>query len=92
MFFPWSNWYVLDTDYSTYTVVYGCDDNIAAMTKFHYVYSLTRVPLAIASAAHEAMKDITWPFFNSVPGVDADLLYSVKQTSGLGCLYETDFN
>ena len=82
---PWSNWFVLDTDYETYTVVYGCNMDIAGMTKFNFVYSLTRVPLAIATSAHDAIKDITWPTFNSVPGVDADLLYSVAQTSDLGC-------
>ena len=54
---PWSDYSILYTDYTTHTVVYGCDTFLMNAIKLEWLWSLTRVPLLIGSAAHTTMTD-----------------------------------
>ena len=56
-FQPWSDYKILNTDYSTHSVVYGCDSFLGGMIKLDWLWVITRVPNAIGSAAHTAMKN-----------------------------------
>ena len=53
---PWSDYSILYTDYTTHSVVYGCDTFLAGAIKFDWLWALTRVPNAIGSSAHSLME------------------------------------
>ena len=86
---PWSDYSILYTDYETHTVVYGCDNFFAGAIKFDWLWTLTRTPLEIGSAAHTTMKDTIWAVINDkLPDYDPDTdLRPTIQTTGSGCEY-----
>eukprot|EP00353_Schmidingerella_taraikaensis_P014786 CAMPEP_0185608672 /NCGR_PEP_ID=MMETSP0436-20130131/7906_1 /TAXON_ID=626734 ORGANISM="Favella taraikaensis, Strain Fe Narragansett Bay" /NCGR_SAMPLE_ID=MMETSP0436 /ASSEMBLY_ACC=CAM_ASM_000390 /LENGTH=69 /DNA_ID=CAMNT_0028240917 /DNA_START=397 /DNA_END=609 /DNA_ORIENTATION=- len=47
----------MSTDYKTHSIVYGCDSFVGGMIRLEWLWTLTRVPNAIGSAAHAAMTD-----------------------------------
>ena len=57
VFQPWSDYSILYTDYESHSVVYGCDNFIGGMIRFDWLWTLTRVPNPIGSAAHTEMED-----------------------------------
>ena len=62
---PWSDYKILYTDYTTHSVVYGCDTFVGGMVKFDWLWALTRVPNAIGSAAHTALTNTVFAVINS---------------------------
>ena len=50
---PWSDYSILETDYTTRSIVYGCDTFLGGAIKFDWLWTLTRDPLAIDSADHD---------------------------------------
>ena len=92
-FQPWSDYSILYTDYTTHTVVYGCDNFGAAALRFDWLWSLTRTPLEIGSAAHTSMKNTIWDVLSDkLPDYDPDTeLRPTIQTTGSGCVYNSPY-
>ena len=87
---PWSDYKILYTDYTTHSVVYGCDTFVGCMVKFDWLWSLTRAPLAIGSAAHTTMKNTVFAVINSKLedwGNTETRLRPTAQTTASGCKY-----
>ena len=76
---PWSDYNIIYTDYTTHTIVHGCDNFVAGMVKVDWLWSLTRTPLAVGSSDHTA---ITTTIFNTLkeklPSFDTSLFYKTK--------------
>ena len=75
------------TDYSTHSVVYGCDNYIGGMVKLDWLWTLSRVPNAIGSAAHTVLKDTVFKVIRSkLDNFDPDTrLRPTEQTTAKGC-------
>ena len=89
---PWSDYSVMETDYTTRTVVYGCDTFGGGAIKFDWLWTLTRTPLAIGSADHTQMKNELFATINSKLedfGDPETRLRPTQQTAGEGCVYST---
>ena len=87
---PWSDYQILYTDYTTHSVVYGCDTFGAGAYKVDWLWALTRVPEAIGTAAHTTMKNTIYSVINSKLEDAGDLdtrLRPTEQTTGAGCEY-----
>ena len=86
---PWSDYSVVYTDYTTHTVVYGCDTFLANAIKLEWLWSLTRTPLAIGEAAHTLMSDTVLKVIrDKLPNFDVDNgLRPTEQTTAKGCIY-----
>ena len=88
-FQPWSDYSILYTDYTTHSVVYGCDNYIAGMIRFDWLWTLTRTPNAIGSADHTTMKTTVFNIIkDKLDDFDPDTrLRPTQQTTGEGCVY-----
>lgn len=87
---PWSDYSILYTDYTTHSVVYGCDTFGAGALKFDWLWALTRVPNAIGSAAHDVMTTTVFDVINDKLedfGEPTERLRPTEQTTGAGCVY-----
>ena len=89
---PWADYSVMYTDYDTHTVIYGCDTYLANAIKLEWIWSLTRVPNAIGSAAHTLLSDTVLKVIkDKLPNYDIDDkdngLRPTEQTVAKGCIY-----
>ena len=86
---PWSDYKVIDTDLTSYSIVYGCDSFIAGMVKFEWLWVLTRDPLEVNSADWTTMQNTVFPSIQSkLPNYDPNTrLRTNIQTTGSGCQY-----
>ena len=62
---PWAKYEILDTDYTSYAIVYSCGTYIAGLIKLNYLWVLTRDPLEINSGDWTSMKTATFSIINS---------------------------
>ena len=77
------------TDYTTHSVVYGCDNFGAGAVKLDWLWAITRVPNAIGSATHDAMKATIFGVINDkLEDFDPETrLRPTEQTEAAGCQY-----
>ena len=87
---PWANYMVLETDYTTYSIVYNCDDFAGGSYKDQWLWVLTRDALLVDSAEWITMRDKVFAVIKKKVGSYINpetVLYSTKQTTGIGCVY-----
>ena len=60
MFQPWGAYNVLQTDYTSYTIVYSCSGILANMIKLDWMWILTREPLVPNSQEWLDMQALTY--------------------------------
>ena len=83
---PWGDYGVINTDYDSYTVIYGCDNFGAAAYRTNWLWVLSRVPMAIGTAAHTAFKELVDNEVNKALE-DPVGLRQTQQTLAEGCVY-----
>lgn len=84
---------VLDTDYTSYSIVYNCDAFFGGAYKDEYLWILSRTPLAINSAAWTTFKASMYSIVESrIPkyttAVLNELLRPTEHTTAKGCVYK----
>ena len=87
---PWANYMVLETDYTSYSIVYNCDDFAGGSYKDQWLWVLTRDALEVNSADWKVMRDKVFAVIKKKVGnyIDPEtVLYATKQTTGAGCIY-----
>ena len=87
---PWSDYSILETDYTTRSVVYACDSFLGNAIKLDWLWVVTRDALAIGSPEHTQMKDEVFATINSKLedfGDPETRLRPTQQTAGEGCVY-----
>ena len=86
---PWSDYKIIETDHTSYSVVYGCDSFIAGMIKLEWMWVLTRNPLEINSADWTSMQTTVFNAITTkIPTFDPNTrMRSTIQTTGSGCQY-----
>ena len=86
---PWSDYKVMETDHTSYSVVYGCDTFLAGAIKLEWLWVLTRNALEINSADWTTMRNLVFGVItNKVPSYDPTTrLRPTIQTTGSGCAY-----
>jgi len=89
---PWGNYEVLDTDYTTYSIVYSCTTSVGGAFRPRFMWVLTREALVIGSPDHIAMKEKVNAIINAkVPDwFDDNVMRPTIQTVAEGCKYNTD--
>ena len=87
---PWSDYSIMSTDYTSHTVVYGCDNFAAGMVRADWLWALTRSPLEIGTSDHDTMKDTVFDIIDEkLEGKydTSERLYYTKQSANSGCIY-----
>lgn len=89
---PWGNYEVLDTDYTSYSIVYSCTTSMGGAFRPRFMWVLTRDALVIGSPDHIAMKEKVNAIINAkVPDwFDDNVMRPTTQTVAEGCKYNTD--
>ena len=86
-FQPWSDYSIMSTDYTTHSVVYGCDNFISGMIRFEWLWTLARKPEPKDNrAAYETT------VFDIIKSKLSDYdpttrLRPTEQTAAKGCVY-----
>ena len=88
-FIPAGDYKVVETDYTSYTVIYTCT-GLPGIYNIEYVWILTRDPIPSQDVLDKAMEAI----HTKIPKYDSDVLFATPQgsaalTSGDDCPYQT---
>ena len=86
---PWSDYKVVSTDYTSYSIVYGCDTFLAGAIKLEWLWVLTRTALEIGTSDWTTMRDNVFDIITDrIPSYDPTTrLRPTIQTVGSGCSY-----
>ena len=91
-FFDFGGGYrILDTDYTSYTIIYSCENVLAnAWLLSEYTWVLTRDNIVDGSTEYDNMRAVVDPIFDEkIPHYDYDDLMRTTQ-QGAGCTYYTN--
>ena len=86
----WGNYDLLETDYTSYAIIYSCTNLLGGLYRTEYAFVLSREPILEGTPAYHEMNAKVQRVFStnlSKPGYDLSNLAFTIQGAENGCIY-----